>query len=85
MSNIPSNPETIEDLKPRFERLKEDLAEQWADSGIATPPTDKDVWGQMRAIAMLRKDEALADDMEYYIFVHSNRIKLIDEVLKTLI
>ncbi len=85
MSNIPSNPETIEDLKPRFERLKEELTEQWLDKGIATPPTDKEVWGQFRAIALLRKDEAIADDMEYYILVHSNRINLIDEVLKTLI
>jgi len=84
MSNIPSNPETIEDLKPRFEKVKANLTEEWADKGITESPTDKDVWGQMRAIASLRMDEALADDMEHFVFVFQHRIKLIDEQLKTL-
>lgn len=84
MSNIPTNPETIADLRARFESFKTVLTEEWADQNILIPPTDKEVWGQMKAIATQRKEEAMADDMEYYVFVYQNRMDLIDEVLKNL-
>jgi len=76
--------ETLEDLKERFERLKERLTDEWKDRGISIPPTDKEVWGQMRAIAVQHKEEAFADDMEGYVQTYQERIKIIDEILKSL-
>ena len=82
--NAPKNPETLELMKQRFELCKEHMTERCLDSGITATPTDKDVWGQMRATAVQRQEEAYADDMEFYIYVHANRIKIIDEQMKLL-
>jgi hypothetical protein len=72
------------DLQRRFDNLKASLTEQWADQGITTPPTDAEVWGQMRAVATQNMEEALADDMEGYVIMYQKRIKLIDAQLEAI-
>ena len=71
-----------QDLIERFDRLKNSLTEQWLDNGITIPPTDKEVWGQMRAVAVQNQFEALADDMQGYVDMYQERIQAIDDILE---
>jgi hypothetical protein len=73
----------MEDLLKRFEVAKTNLTEQWVDNGIE-PPTDKEVWGQMRAVACSNMDDAFADDMQGYILIYQKRIEKIDKILAKL-
>lgn len=75
--------ETLADLLPRFEKVKKNLTEDWAER-LLSPPTDKEVWGQMRAVACRNRDEAIADDMQGFVESYDIRIGLIDEQLKQL-
>lgn len=72
------------ELKLRFGTAKVRLTERWADAGIIEPPTDKEVWGQMRAIACANMVDALADDMQGYVIIYQKRIQAIDEILSKL-
>jgi len=72
------------ELQQRFKNAKANLIERWDDMGIKTPPTDKEVWGQMRAVAIQNKAEALADDMEGYVIIYQKRIQAIDTILAKL-
>ena len=76
--------ETIDDLKVKFENIKKSLTKKWADMGISAPPTDKDVWGQFRAMTSECREMALMAKIERLIALHINRLELIDEVLKSL-
>lgn len=75
---------TPEQLQDSFNKVKGYLTEDWAEQGITTPPTDKEVWGQLKAIAMQRMDEALADDMESSVIHWQQRAKMIDEQLEAI-
>lgn len=72
------------DLQARFDRLKISLTEQWADNGIKTPPTDLEVWGQMKAISLRHQEEALWDDMQGYVEMYSLRIQAIKKEMEKL-
>lgn len=69
------------ELQKRFKVAKANLTQQWKDMGIKTLPTDKEVWGQMRAVACQNKADALADDMEEIGITYQKRINAIDKIL----
>lgn len=71
----------MEDLLRRFDNTKSYMTEELADKGITTPPTDKEVWGQMRAVAVQNQAEALMDDMDEYVQIYQERIQAIDKIL----
>lgn len=72
------------DLQQRFETAKTNLTEQWSSMGIKVPPTDKEVWGQMRATAYHHMDDAFVDDMQGYVLMYQKRIAAIDKILAKL-
>jgi len=76
--------ETLTDLKNRFEAFKKVLTDEWGDIGDKndTPPTDLEVWGQMRANNLRKLDEAIADDMQGYEIIYQKRIELIEQEMK---
>lgn len=76
--------ETQTDLQRRFNNTKTLLTEQWADNGITIPPTDKEVWGQMKAVARQNQDEAIIDDMQNFVDMYQERIELIDKELEAI-
>jgi len=72
------------ELQNRFNRLKTSLTQQWADDGIAIPPTDKEVWGQMRAVSIRNQEDAMIDDMQGFVEMYQERIADIDKILESL-
>lgn len=75
--------ETLTDVKARFDRLKEYMVED-RTLDKKPEPTDKEVWEQLKANATQHRDEAMADDMEYYVMIQQQRLKIIEEQLKSL-
>lgn len=75
--------ENTADLQRRFNNTKARLTEQFAER-LISPPTDKDVWGQMRALAARNRDEAIADDMPHFVADYDERIEAIDKELMKL-
>lgn len=74
----------MDDLLRIFTVAKENLTEQYKSVGISTPPTDAEVWGQLRAIAVKRKEEhELFKELDYVTRMEK-RIKRIDNQLKKL-
>lgn len=72
-----------QDLQRRFENAKNHMV-MCIDKYETTEPTDKEVWEFMKSVAELRKEEAMADDMEGYVIEYQKRIQLIDEQIKAL-
>jgi len=65
--------ETIENLTPRVKAImeREDIAE-------------KQAWEYLKAVTIQHKEEALADDMEYYVMINSVRLKAINSKLEAI-
>lgn len=66
------------DLQRRFDKSKEYMTED-----IGRTPTDKEVYEQLRAQAVQGRKEAIMMDNEELDFHFQDRIKLIDERLKS--
>ena len=73
----------MEDLIQIFNVAKANLTEQWKSAGIKDVPTDKEVWGQMRATAVNNRETALEHDKGYAV-VYEKRIAKIDKILSSL-
>jgi len=74
----------MKELLESFKVAKANLTEQWEGMGITTPPTDKEVWGQMRAVSLDNLDGAKEDGLSSYVAKYQDRVNKIDEVLKKL-
>jgi CBS domain containing-hemolysin-like protein len=68
----------MEDLQRRFDKVKGYMTED-----LGRIPTDKEVYEQLRAIAVEGLEFAMMDDMQGYIESYQRRIKMIDEKLKS--
>jgi len=73
----------MEELIQIFNVAKANLTEQWESAGIKDVPTDKEVWGQMRATAVNNRETALEHD-KGYVVVYDKRIAKIDKILSSL-
>jgi len=67
------------DLQRRFEVVKGYRIED----GLSA--TDKDVWEEMRAVAVQNREYALADDMQGFVEDYDKRISAIDKELLKLV
>ena len=70
----------MEELIQIFNVAKANLIERWESAGIKDVPTDKEVWGQMRATAVINRETALEYD-KGYVVVYDKRIAKIDKIL----
>ena len=65
--------ETIENLTPRVKAIME-----------RENITEKQAWEYLKAVTIQHKEEALADDMEYYVMINSVRLKAINSKLEAI-
>jgi len=70
--------ENLQDLQRRFEIVKGYLTED-----LGRIPTDKEVYEQLKAVAVKGREYAMMMDDECGDFHFQDRIKLIDEKLKS--
>jgi hypothetical protein len=76
----------MEKLLQHFAAFGISLSLDWQEQGIETPPTEAEIWGQLRAQYVQHLEEALADDMgDDILQSYQERIDLIDEKLKLLV
>ena len=70
--------ENLQDLQRRFDTVKGYMTED-----LGRVPTDKEVYEQLRAVTVQGRELAMQMDYECGDFYFQNRIKMIDEKLKS--